>query len=229
MSPTMRAAVEFTGRNERTLKRWKTAGCNLADKEDLEAWMTKTAQRGRGRAKGQIRATQGKVQRHESGNGNGDTPRLPFASGAGAAAALQRIEHLEALFYGRLQALEGDRPDVVSMALHDYEKTLDALRKFERVVQLGRRDLSQMIPLREVTEGGTALVTCFRLSWRSWLSSATPDLLALADNPLAYKKMAEETFSETIKRMVNAWATAAKPVPEWARKIAIAGFLRDSE
>ena len=56
----------------------------------------------------------------------------------------------------------------------------------------------------------------FRLGWRIWLSSCTPDLLQLAGDARAFKSKAEESFGETMKTVFQKAREAKIEVPAWA-------------
>jgi hypothetical protein len=170
----MAEALHFTGRTERTLLRWFREGCNLASRSDLVAWMQRTAQRGRGAAIRQIKSAGER-------NGDDDDPPPPvFTTAAdtpgpdGAAGALQRLMVLQKIFYQRqLRALKGNRPDAVGFGLIDYRNICELPRRFEKEVELARRDLNQMMPRSMVMEAVESLVVFFCLDWRNWLSSST--------------------------------------------------------
>jgi hypothetical protein len=107
--------------------------------------------------------------------------KLPSPAGEGAAGALKRLQGLEAIFYSRqLEALAQNRSDLIGYALDDYRRITQTLLDYERQVELAMRDSGQLIPRAEAERGAGSVARWFRLGWRLWLSSCTPDLLQLA-------------------------------------------------
>lgn len=92
--------------------------------------------------------------------------------------------------------------DLISFALTDYRKITESLRMYEREVELAMRDSGQLISRGDAERGAGAVARWFRLGWRLWLSSCTPDLLPLASDPRAFKAKAEETFAEIMATVV---------------------------
>jgi hypothetical protein len=143
--------------------------------------------------------------------------KLPPPSGEGAAAALRRLQGLESIFYSRqLEALAEGRTDLISYALADYRKITESLLNYERQVELAMRDSGQLIPRAEAERGAGSVARWFRLGWRLWLSSCTPDLLPLAGDPRAFKAKAEETFAEIMAQVFAKAREAKIEVPAWA-------------
>jgi hypothetical protein len=213
----MQDAVRFTGRDKRTLERWAKAGCRLDDQSDLRTWMVRTTQRSRGAARRLIKSA---AVESEGMSSNGAAPPLPGTSKiSGGAGALQRLSQLERIFFERqLKALAEDRADVISFTLTDYRQICEVLRRFEKEVELARHDPGQLISKAAAKDGVEAVARFLRLSWRSWLSSNLPDLVAQKD-VLSAKAFAERTFSEAVDLMMKAGSQSAKPVPEWARDV----------
>src|SRR5271166_3954662 len=87
LKKVMEAAIQYTSRDERTLRRWRAAGCNLSDKADLRKWMAKSV-KGKGRARTMIlrksAGRNGQVTAVQSTNGE-DGSELE-----GSPAALRR-------------------------------------------------------------------------------------------------------------------------------------------
>jgi hypothetical protein len=116
----------------------------------------------------------------------------------------------------QLEALTEGRTDLISYALADYRKITESLLNYERQVELAMRDSGQLIPRRDAERGAGAVARWFRLGWRIWLSSSTPDLLALAGDPRAFKAKAEETFAEIMAQVFAKARQAKIEVPAWA-------------
>ena len=143
--------------------------------------------------------------------------KLPHPSGEGAAAALRRLQGLESIFYRRqLEALAKGQTDLISYALNDYRKITESLRMYEREVELAMRDSGQLISRGDAERGAGAVARWFRIGWRIWLSSCTPDLLPLAGDPRAFKAKAEETFAEIMAQAFAKAREAKIEVPAWA-------------
>jgi hypothetical protein len=116
-------------------------------------------------------------------DGNGTAQPLARSSRvSGGAGALQRLAQLERIFFARqLKALAEDRADAVSFTLCDYRQVCDLLRRFEKEVELAPHDPGQLISKAAAKDGVEAVARFLRLSWRSWLSSNLPDLVAQKD------------------------------------------------
>jgi hypothetical protein len=143
--------------------------------------------------------------------------KLPPPVGEGAAAALKRLQGLEAIFYSRqLEALAHGRTDLITYALNDYHKITETLRRYEKEVETAMRDAGQLVTRGEAERGAESVARWFRLGWRLWLSSSVPDLLPLAGEPLAFKAKAEETFAEIIVNLFEKARKAKLEVPAWA-------------
>src|SRR5262249_12332983 len=83
-------------------------------------------------------------------------------------------------------------------------------------VELAMRDSGQLISRGDAERGAGAVARWFRLGWRIWLSSCTPDLMPLAANPRAFKAKAEQTFSEIMATVFTKARVAKVELPAWA-------------
>jgi hypothetical protein len=143
--------------------------------------------------------------------------KLPPPSGEGAAAALRRLQGLESIFYSRqLEALAKGHNDLISYSLTDYRRITETLLDYERQVELAMRDSGQLIPRGDAERGAGAVARWFRLGWRLWLSSCTPDLLQFAGDPRMFKSKAEESFGEIMKTVFTKAREAKIELPAWA-------------
>jgi hypothetical protein len=214
-------AAAFSQRSPRTLRRWESLGCNLADRESLEDFMARSMQRSRGNATRQI----ARAQRPVAAAGTNHTKVTASLNGEngqdgqlGALGALARLRNLEQTFYVRLKellkTLKPDRPDLVSSLLGDYTRTSDTLRRYEHALQLEQRDLVDFIPKREAIESLEAALRWMRLGIRRWESSCLPELLTFKD-PLSAKVYFEKSFVEIVTLTVKNAMVAALPVPQW--------------
>jgi hypothetical protein len=121
------------------------------------------------------------------------------------------------MFYSRqLEALAKNRTDLISYALADYRRITQTLLDYERQVELAMRDSGQLIARGDAEKGAAAVARWFRLGWRLWLSSCTPDLLQFAGEPRMFKAKAEESFAEIMKGVFAKALEAKLPVPAWA-------------
>src|SRR6516165_3790286 len=193
-----------------TVRRWYNEGCDIFDPTELTGWRELKLQNRRHKYN----------DLNSSLNGHRDDSvgllnleiieKLPPPSGEGAAAALKRLQGLESIFYSRqLEALAKGRNDLISYALSDYKRITQTLLEYERQVELAMRDSGQLIARGDAEKGAAAVARWFRLGWRMWLSSCTPDLMQVTGDPRAFKAKAEETFGE-ITKAIFAKAREAK-------------------
>jgi hypothetical protein len=200
-----------------TVRRWHNEGCNIFDAGELTRWREAKIENRRHK-RGDLESALNGHRRDSAGILNLELiEKLPPPSGEGAAAALKRLQGLESIFYSRqLEALAKGRSDLISYALSDYRKITESLRMYEREVELAMRDSGQLISRSDAEKGAEAVARWFRLGWRLWLSSCTPDLLQFAGEPRMFKAKAEETFSEIMKTVFAKAREAKLPVPAWA-------------
>lgn len=209
------------GVSMQTVRNWKTEGCNIFDADAVISWRTqKLENRGR---RGALKADNlddalNGHRRDEAGMLNLEIlEKLPTPTGEGAAAALKRLQGLESIFYSRqLEALAKGRSDLIAYALTDYRKITESLLNYERQVELAMRDSGQLIARADAEKGAAAVARWFRLGWRLWLSSSTPDLLQFAGDARTFKAKAEETFSEIMKTVFQKAREAKIELPAWA-------------
>jgi len=117
----------------------------------------------------------------------------------------------------RLQrAFQLGKENLIQSARDNYLKTAEALRRYEREVEEGKRDLGHLIPKSEAIEGARASALWFRLAWRSWLSSCLPDILSMSDTPRDAKLKCELSFSEILNVTLRNAQEATITLPEWA-------------
>ena len=210
------------GLSAATIRKWKVEGCNIFDPEQVIQWRrTKMENRGRGgsnkTAFDETAALNGH-RRDSAGMLNMEViEKLPAPSGEGAAAALKRLQGLESIFYSRqLEALAKGRTDLIGYALTDYRKITESLLRYEREVELAMRDSGQLVARSDAERGAAAVARWFRIGWRLWLSSCTPDLLQCAGDPRAFKAKAEESFGEIMKGIFQTAREAKIALPAWA-------------
>ena len=219
----IQAVANAFNRSPKTIRKWFNEGCNIFDPHEVMQWSQVKAKNSMSRnshtAESMDMALNGH-RRDTAGMLNLEIlDRLPPAVGEGAAAALKRLQGLEAIFYSRqLEALARGRTDLITFALNDYNKVTETLRRYEKEVETAMRDSGQLISRGEAERGAESVARWFRLGWRLWLSSSVPDLLALAGDPLAFKAKAEETFVEIMSTVFLKAREAKIAVPEWAWK-----------
>jgi hypothetical protein len=208
------------GLSTATIRNWKSEGCNIFDPAEIISWrQNKIEARGRGAAKrADLDEALNGHRKDSAGMLNLEViEKLPSPTGEGAAAALKRLQGLESIFYSRqLEALAKGRSDLIAYALTDYRKITESLLNYERQVELAMRDSGQLIARNDAELGAAAVARWFRLGWRLWLSSCTPDLLALAGDARGFKSKAEETFSEIMKTVFTKAREAKIALPAWA-------------
>ena len=216
----LESVADAFGVSVRTVKNWQAEGCNIANAGDVLAWQQQKALNRRG-GKVTPQTLDDPLNGHRkdlAGLLNLEIlEKLPSQSGEGAAAALKRLQGLEAIFYSRqLEALAKGRTDLISYALSDYRRITQTLLDYERQVELAMRDSGQLISRGDAERGAGAVARWFRLGWRIWLSSCTPDLMPLAANPRAFKAKAEQTFSEIMATVFTKARVAKVELPAWA-------------
>ena len=197
-----------------TIYVWRREGCDLTSEESIQAFaLRKRIHYGQRRRN---------IRRADELPVKGVLLKLPKPERdeQGAAAALKRLQGLEPIFYDRQrQALQTGNSELISYALTDYSKICESLRRYEREVEEAKRDLGHLIPKAEAQNGARAAAIWFRLTWRLWLSSSIPDLLAMADDPRAFKAKAETTFSEVLGVALKNAEGAKCSIPTWAREV----------
>ena len=207
-------------RSPSTVRNWWREGCDIEDMGTVLHWQEckKKARHGKRPGPKDMETALNGHRRDRAGMLNLEIlDKLPPPVGEGAAAALKRLQGLEAIFYSRqLEALAHGRTDLITFALNDYNKITETLRRYEKEVESAMRDAGQLLSKGEAERGAEAVARWFRLGWRLWLSSSVPDLLALASEPLSFKAKAEETFSEIMKGVFEKAQKAKLEVPGWA-------------
>jgi hypothetical protein len=223
------AVAKTLGKSPRTIRQWYNEKCDVFDWQIVSEWATVKARNSRSNGARLSAATDMETalnghRRDRAGMLNLEIlDKLPPPVGEGAAAALKRLQGLEAIFYSRqLEALAHGRTDLITFALNDYNKITETLRRYEKEVETAMRDAGQLLSRGEAERGAESVARWFRLGWRLWLSSSVPDLLALAGDPLVFKAKCEETFSEIMKRVFEKAQHAKLEVPGWA-----IGAIRD--
>jgi len=212
-------ACDLTGKSKRTIQLWAQRGLDLADADEVLAWAEKVRD-----IVPETKAKLESAQNDEQGSTKGEfdlkmLDRLPAPGEEGAAAALKRLQGLESIFYSRLLnelSRIPSRSTAVTTAQNDYNKVTESLRKYEAAVEITRRDLGHLIPKHEAQEGARAAALWMRLTWRLFLSSAVPDLLALAGDARLFKARAEEAFAEVLAVALKDSEGAKCNIPDWA-------------
>jgi hypothetical protein len=213
------SVMNLFGVSKTTVQKWRSQGCDISDPGEVLAFRDeKIRNRRAGKpVKTAEEALNGKRQ-DQAGMLNFDLiQNLPSPAGEGAAAALKRLQGLESIFYSRqLEALAKGRNDLISYALSDYKRITQTLLEYERQVELAMRDSGQLIARGDAEKGAAAVARWFRLGWRMWLSSCTPDLMQVTGDPRAFKAKAEETFGEITKAIFAKAREAKIELPAWA-------------
>jgi hypothetical protein len=203
-----------------TVRNWKTEGCNIYDPDAVFSWRQKKLEnRGRrGALKADLDEALNGHRQDSAGMLNLEViEKLPPPTGEGAAAALKRLQGLEAIFYSRqLEALAKGRSDLIAYALSDYRKITESLLNYERQVEMAMRDSGHLIARTDAEAGAAAVARWFRIGWQLWLGSCVPDLLSCAGDLRAFKARAQESFSDTMKQVLTKATRAKLPVPNWA-------------
>ena len=214
MPETVKEIAARLGLTVQTIYGWRKEGCDLGSEDSIQEFALRKRRHYGGKRRN--------VRRDDEVPVKGVLLKLPKPKRdeQGAAAALKRLQGLEPIFYDRQkQALKTGKSESISFALTDYSKICESLRRYEREVEEAQRDLGFLIPKVEAQQGARSAAIWFRLTWRLWLSSSIPDLLALADDPRAFKAKAETTFSEMLGVSLRNAEGAKCSIPVWAREV----------
>jgi hypothetical protein len=171
-------AAEY-GCSVRTVARWKREGAPLDDPIQTRAWLaTRKNLPAATRAK---LATEAKRRRTRIAS---ESDAESEAVGIGAAAALRRLEQSEAESYNLLQsAIREGEPMEIKCARENWLKIGDSLRRYDLLVEKGRRDAGELIPREEIEGHISAFVRFFKIACLRLTNSLAPQLggLSVAD------------------------------------------------
>jgi hypothetical protein len=211
----VRRAANLTGKHPDTIRRWAKAGLDLSD---VGAVLELSNDRGHFRHK-----------RHSVRVRNGLSldilGKLPAPDERGAVGALKRLQRLEILFHDRLneEIKNGGDPVTVSAASSDYTRLTESLRKYEKEVEMARRDLGHLLPKGEAVEAVKTVANWLRLTWMAWISSALDDVRSAPDTRHA-KKVALHAFDEILVLRIQNFKKLRCPVPDWADEVILEEF-----
>jgi hypothetical protein len=209
------AVAAELGKSTRTIWRWHKAGCDLSNPASIKQHSEHLGASARGKARIEAVAAQIPL----AASDELDLEKLPAITGQGAAAALKRLQDFETRFASRLlAALDTNRADAIQVARDDYNKVANALRQYEREVEVTQRDLGHLIPKKESQDGARASAIWFRLAWRMWLSSTLPSLLAQTD-PREALTLCERSFADVLGVALQNSQGAALSIPPWAMEV----------
>jgi hypothetical protein len=182
LQPLLHRAVKLTGKHPDTIRRWAKSGLNLSDTAAVLEW-NKTHRNRRS----------GKPAKRLSLN---ILNKLPAPDERGAVGALARLQRLEILFHERLdqEIRKGGDPAEVSAASADYTRLTESLRKYEKEVEMARRDLGHLIPKGDAVDAIRAAATWLRLTWMQWISSGLEDVRAASPDISSSGKKSSEVF-----------------------------------
>jgi hypothetical protein len=122
-------------------------------------------------------------------------------SSEGAAAALKRLQEFEKNSSIRLNAAiaEGDQV-VISSATKDHVSIAGALIKFENLGAAEQRESGALLPKGDMENAIVAISEWIRLSFQAWLSSETPNLVAIKDPNVFCRRRQGGIFRDRQKR-----------------------------
>jgi hypothetical protein len=207
---SLQEAAKLVGKSESTLLRWKREGVDITNPDDLVRYNQIKNVRSIGANRTRVRQANADIM--------ANIGELPEPGAPGAAAALKRLEAFETKFAARLdRALESDNAELIQIARDDHAKTADQLRRYEREIEVSKRDLGHLISKGEAAIGVRMAAVWMRLTWKAFLSSSLPDVVAAGSHDLREAKVkAEEMFDEILLVQLQNAKGAQATLPEWA-------------
>lgn len=212
MSETLSAAAKRIGVHERTLRRWIKDGCDINNPEsvaEFEAIKAKYAPK-------KFLKDAAPFISANPGDPDEIPDVLPPPDEQGAAAALKRLQEVEPMMFARLlAATKLNRAGLIDAARDNWLKVSDALRKYEEAVELSKRDSHEQIPKSEATDALRSACDWMRLALKSWISSESPNLVAL-DDPRVFDTLAQVGIKRAMADAFQMSQDAKVPIAEWA-------------
>src|SRR6516164_6656109 len=141
-------------------------------------------------------------------DGNGQVP----IGRKGAQFALQRLELEEAQSHAGLQqALASGNQFEIEQAQMFWVRCVESLRKLDLSVELGRRDLEEMVPKRLACEIAAYISDWLRISFAVFLSSEARPLMGIRDVG-EWKHYAIERFRSILHMTVRDSPKTQSPI-----------------
>jgi hypothetical protein len=218
-----------TGRSPPTLRRWARTGLNLDDPEALKAFLERMdsrkpqVDRTRKRNFSRVRnrpvdvhtATTKRAERHQDHSESASNGEIPVEK-IGAQFALKRLEIEESQSFVRLQrALAAGNQLEVEQCQLFWVRCVESLRKLDLSIELGRRDLEEMVPKRVACDIIVAVSDWLRISFMIFLSSEGMALQGIHDFG-AWKHYALQRFVGILHMTVRNSLKTNSPIPDWA-------------
>lgn len=212
MSRSLKEIAKEHGCTVRTLQRYIKSGCDIQDPESVKEFAAKGVKfTPRKRIISGMAAPQGDP---------GDVDELlnvPLPSTEqGAAAGLRRLQEAEPMMHARFLAAEKTgRTGVIQPAQDHWLKILEGLRKYEEAVEMSKRDSQERMPRADALEALRSAAEWMHKGLMLWLSSETPNLMALKD-PHTFTVMAKAGIDVAMNDAFEKSQKSKSPVPEWA-------------
>src|ERR1700741_1937498 len=170
------------GRSVRTLRRWRSQGCDLEDPESVAKFLREKefllppVKRLHGIGKPGPSLQQASPIPPQS---NGE---LSPVGRRGAAAALERLESQEERAHARLElALKQGDAFQIQNAQEYWLKCSETLRRLDLAIEISRRSEEEQIAKRKAEEAVLFAAEWFRISFMQFLSSESTAILGIKE------------------------------------------------
>jgi hypothetical protein len=214
-----------TGRSPPTLRRWARTGLDLDNPKALKAFLERMdsrkppVDRAKNRSYSRVRNQPAQPQvplerpsERSDEHGNGEVA----VQKTGAAFALKRLELEESQAFARLQrALASGNQLGVEQCQLFWVRLVESLRKLDLSIELGRRDLEEMVPKRLACDVALAIADWLRISFAVFLSSEARPLMGIREVG-EWKAYAIERFRSILHLTVHNSLSTNSPIPDWA-------------
>jgi transcription elongation GreA/GreB family factor len=213
-------AGKHVGKSPSTIKGWFKEGLDIADLSAVKAFSDKKDLTSCGRARANAIARRyAEVPKRPNDVAKAEELVAIDPGSEGAAAALKRLQEFERNSAIRLNAaIATNEPILTSSATKDHVAIAGALIKFENLVSQEARASGELISKAEMERAVAAIADWIRLSFQSWLSSETPNLVAIND-PKEFAAAARTGFAGAVKACFMNSRKSRNAIPEWIDRI----------
>ena len=188
--PDQSAIAERFNVTVRTVRNWQSEGAPLSDLKALRLWLA-----GRKHSPVERQAVP-----------SASAGPVPTATGdAGAAAALARLERQELQAYSDLTAaIDAGEPLRIRQARQNWLAIGDSLRKYDALVEQGRRAAGQLMPVDELRRAFGMLLLGVRLTLNRHGSHVANDALIAGVLPMLANEE-DRWLHDTIRAETWGW------------------------
>jgi hypothetical protein len=211
MPADLSAIAHAWGCSTRTASRWAREGAPLGDSTRLKRWLAS-----RKNLPAQTKAILTEQSRARRAQVVALEPE-PDAPKVGAPAALRRLEQGEDETYRIYRsAISSGDPISIKLALENWLKVGDSLRRYDLLVESNRRDAGELVPRKEIEAHVSAFVHWFKIACRRTVNALAPNLLAM-QSPAEVQLVLEHSFFEDILNALAALGNAPckNKLPDW--------------